>query len=195
MRAARGTELSWQPDGETVFLGLFNQEPCRSPGSRADIFGFNVHTGMLANSLKSGLLVGDIAAAANNRLLAVDSGCLGIFRNHNPKLKVFDLNTGKLIRDISYDDRGVRYRVSVSQNGTRALAYTGKMRAQVDWLDFAPFDTVLDETFSVWNLTDYSEIATSQNIKGLKSSEIRISPDGKFAVAYGRVSSIYELPQ
>jgi hypothetical protein len=52
----------------------------------------------------------------------------------------------------------------------------------------------VDETFSVWNLVNYEGIVTSQNIPGLRNSEIRLSSKGKYAVSYGKASFVYELP-
>jgi hypothetical protein len=53
---------------------------------------------------------------------------------------------------------------------------------------------VVDETFSVWSLANYEGIVTSQNIPGLKESELCLSSKGKYAVSYGKASFVYELP-
>jgi len=41
---------------------------------------------------------------------------------------------------------------------------------------------------------DYEGIVTSQNIPGLRRSEIRLSSRGNYAVSYGKASFVYELP-
>jgi hypothetical protein len=48
---------------------------------------------------------------------------MGVFTNRNPKLKVFDLITGKHLRDVSGRGAGVRYLVSASADGSRFLAF------------------------------------------------------------------------
>ena len=68
------------------------------------------------------------------------------------------------------------------------------MAVEFDWSDAVPYDKVIDETFSVWNLTNYEGIVTSQNIPGLKGSGLRLSSKGRYAVSYGKASFVYELP-
>jgi len=49
------------------------------------------------------------------------------------------------------------------------------MTRTFSWSDAVHYDAVVDEKFTVWNLTTYEEIMTSQNIPGLKASDIRLS--------------------
>jgi len=183
----------WNPDGKSVLIAIPNDTPCASPGKRADIFSFDANSGAVTKTVATGMLAGSIAATSDQRVLAVELGCLGTFKNRDPQLKVFDLKTGKHLRNISGPD-GVRYMVSTSAEGNRFLAFTGKMTRTFSWSDGIHYDAVVDEKFTVWNLSTYEEIVTSQNIPGLKDSDIRLSPKGKFAVAYGKASFVYELP-
>jgi hypothetical protein len=139
-------------------------------------------------------LAGSIAVNADSRVLAVDHGCLGVFKNRHPKLKIFDFATGKHLRSISAREASARYAVSTSADGSRFLAFTGKMAVEFDWSDAVAYDKVVDETFSVWSLANYQGIVTSQNIPGLKESELSLSSKGKYAVSYGKASFVYELP-
>ena len=183
----------WNPDGESILIAIPNEDPCSSPGYRPDVFAFDAKTGEVIKTLTSGLLTGSVAVSSDQRVLAADLNCLGVFKNHDPTLKVFDLQTGKHLRDVS-GPAGVRYRVSTSADGTRFLAFTGKMKVTFDWSDGVPYGQIVDEKFTVWNLGTYEEIATSQNIPGLKDSEIRLSAKGKYAISYGKASFVYELP-
>lgn len=187
-------ELTWSADGIILLVAIPNLPPCMSPGSLPDVFAFDVRAGAITQRFRTGLLAGSLAVAPDGRALVVDMNCLGVFANHHPKLKVFDLSTGKHLRDVSGRGFGVRYLVSASADGTRFLAFTGKMKAGYDWGDFVPYDKVVDETFSVWDLKNYEGIVTSQNIPGLRGSGLRISPKGGYAVSYGRASFVYELP-
>jgi WD40 repeat protein len=186
--------LTWHPNGKTLLLAIPNSIPCMSPGSNPDVFAFDVLTGAVKPEFTTGLLTGSVAVTSDGRVLAVDLNCLGVFTNHDPKLKVFDLATGKKLREVSGRGAGVRYLVSASADGRRFLAFTGKMKAKFDWGDLLPVDTVVDETFSVWDLKTFDGIATSQNIPGLKNSWLRISSNGAYAVSYGKASFVYELP-
>jgi len=63
-----------------------------------------------------------------------------------------------------------------------------------DWGDAVPRDHIIDETFSVWDSKGYAGIATSQNVKGLMRSSVRLSSHGRFVIVCGGVNAIYELP-
>jgi WD40 repeat protein len=186
--------LVWHPDGKLLLIAIPNEIPCGSPDNQPDVFAFDVQTGKIERKFTTGLLTGSVAVSSDNRVLAVDLNCLGVFKNHDPKLKVFDLTTGKNLRSISGRETGARYLVSASADGSRFLAFTGRMRVNFDWGDFVPYSVPADETFSVWNLANYEGVVTSQNIPGLKASGLRLSSKGKYAVSYGKASFVYELP-
>jgi WD40 repeat protein len=188
-------DLVWRSDGKLLFLAIPNETPCSAPSGQPDVFAFDVRTGAVAQRFTTGLLAGSVAIGTNSNVLAVDLNCLGVFKNHDPKLRVFDLTTGKHLRDVSGRGAGVRYWVSASADGSRFLAFTGKMKAKFDLSDGVPYDSSVDETFSVWNLKTYEGIVTSQNIPGLKNSVLRLSSKGRYAVSYGKASFVYELPQ
>lgn len=202
----RGHELAWHPNGDTLVLAIPNQTPCLSPTNEPDVFTFDVSSGKLKKQLTTGLLVGDIAVTADDRVLAVDADCMGILKDRGPRLRVFDLNSGKRLQEISGRGTGVRYAVSASRNGQRFLAFTGKLKAKFDWGDFVSYAAPVDKTFTVWNLSDYTGIVTSQDITGLVPSSLLISPQGHFALSYGGnsyeggthyaggSSYVYELP-
>ena len=101
--------------------------------------------------------------------------------------------------ELSGRGGGVRYEVSASRTGARAVADTGIVKAKFDWGDMIPFDAHVDSTFSVWNLKTYEGVATSQNlakeirrhVKGAGQVRLRMSPSGGFVL---KGSNIYELP-
>jgi WD40 repeat protein len=186
--------IAWHPNGESLLIAIPNEMPCSSPSSGPDIFAFDAQTGSVKEKFRTGLLTGNIAVSSDGRVLAVDLNCYRLFKNHDPKLKVFNLTTGKHLRSISARETGARYMVAASADGTRFLAYTGKMAAKFDWSDAVTYGVAVDETFSVWSLTNYEGIVTSQNISGLKESELRLSSKGRYAVSYGKASFVYELP-
>ncbi len=186
--------LVWDPDGKRVLTVIKSVFPCGPSGCPPDVYALDVQSGTLRPLVTTELLPGSIAVSADGRLLVVDANRLGVLTNRNPKLKVFDLASGKLLREIPGRGTGVRYKVGVSADGSRFIAFTGKMTTKFDWLDFVAFDVVVDETFSVWSLKDYAGIVTSQNIRGLRASEIRLSAKGTYAFSYGKASFVYELP-
>ncbi len=188
--------IAWHPNGKLLLLAIPNVSPCASPDSRPDVFAFDVATGAIKYKFTTGLLAGSIAVTADGRILAVDENCLGVFANHAPKLRVFDPTTGKKIREVSGRGTGVRYSVTSSADGSRFLAFTGKVKMQFDWGDGLPRDERIDNTFSVWNLSNYEGIVTSQNLPELNQYEygIRLSPKGGYATSIGSASFVYQLP-
>lgn len=193
------TAVAWTSDGHQLVVAVPNEVACNSPGSTPDVFAVQPLSGAIQQKLTTGLLVGDIAVTPDSRVLVVDRDCVGVFENHHPPLRVFDLRTGKKIKELTGWGGGVRYAISVSRNGGRAVADTGIVKARFDWGDMVPFDVQGDSTFSVWNLKNYEGLVTSQNLMQRMSGRfrvdgqvpLRISPNGGFVL---RGNSIYELP-
>jgi hypothetical protein len=185
--------VAWDQEGKLLLVAIPDEIPCGSPGSHPDVFAFDADSGTIKQKFRTGLTTGSVAVTGGH-VLAVDENCVRVFKNHNPDLRVFELATGKRIRELPGRGAGVRYVVSASANGNRFLAFTGIMNTHFDWLDAVPTDRTIDETFTVWNVADYSAVATSQNIPGLKSSDLRLSAKGAYAVSYGKASFVYELP-
>ncbi len=190
--------LQWEANGLRFVIAAPNSFPCMEPGNQPDLFVVDALTGAISVEMTTGLLVGGIAVTPDDRVWAVDFDCLGVFVNHAPKMKVFDLHTGKRLRELSGRGSGVRYAVSASGNGNRVAAYTGKMKAGFDWGDMVPFDEAIDRTFTVWNANSYEAILTSQDVTdprrqnmALLDPTLRISFKGGF-VLFGQ--NIYELP-
>jgi hypothetical protein len=173
--ASGATVQSWAMHGVAFGIARRRSLPfgCASPrvnsirpnGVSPDVFAFDVVTGAIKQKFTTGLLTGSIAVSADGRVLAVDENCLGVFANHDPKLRVFDLSTGKRIREVSGRGAGVRCSVSSSADGSRFLAFTGKVKMKFDWSDAVPQDVRVDGTFSAWNFSNYDGIVTSQNLR------------------------------
>ncbi len=190
--------VSWTSDGEHLVVAVPNVFPCGRPSDTPDVFVVDPAAGVIENKLSTGLLVGDVAVTADGRLFAVDYDCVGVFVDHDPKLRVFDLRTGKKVKELSGRGTGVRYAVSASRYGSRVAAYTGIVKARFDWGDMVPFDKRIDATFSVWNISNYEVLVTSQNLPERSSGRFRVagqiplrmSPKGGLVVQGG---AIYEL--
>ena len=196
---ARPRAITWSADGQRLVLAVPNGWACGNPGNEPDVFAVEPASGTITRKLTTGLLVGDIAVTPDGRVLAVDDDCVGVFRNHDPKLRVFDLYTGKKVKELSGRGGGVRYEVSAARTGDRAVADTGIVKARFDWGDMVPFDFYVDSTFSVWNIKTYERVATSQNLangerrhfNAREQMRLRMSPNGGFVL---KGANIYELP-
>lgn len=190
--------LRWTSDGEHLVVAA-PDHPCGRPGNTPDVFVVNPSSGVVERKLSTGLLVGDIAVTADGRLFAVDYDCADFFTNRAPKLRVFDLHTGKKIRELPGRGTGVRYAVSVSQNGNRLAAYTGIRKQADDWASLEVYEKNIDSTFTVWNATNYDVLVTSQNVAASTLGPIlvgnriplRMSSKGGLVLMGG---AIYEVP-
>jgi WD40 repeat protein len=196
---ARPRTITWSADGQRLVLAVPNGWECGNPGNEPDVFAVEPASGTITRKLTTGLLVGDIALTPDGRVLAVDDDCVGVFRNHDPKLRVFDLYTGKKVKELSGRGGGVRYEVSASRTGDRAVADTGIVKARFDWGDMVSLDVHVDSTFSAWNIKTYEGVTTSQNLAngvrryfdGRAQVRLRMSPNGGFVL---KGANIYELP-
>ena len=190
--------VGWTSDGNRLVAAVPNVFPCERPSDVPDVFVLDPISGAIEDKLSTGLLIGDAAVTADDRLLAVDNGCVGVFVNHDPKLRVFDLRTGKKVKELSGRGTGVRYAASAPRSGNRIAAYTGIVKAGFDWGDMVPFDKHIDSTFSVWDLSNYELLVTSQNLSERTSGRFRVagqlplrmSPKGGFVL---QGEAIYEL--
>lgn len=194
------TAISWTNDGEHLVVAEPNTFACSRPFNLPDVFEVNPHSGSIEKKLTTGLLVGDVAVTPDGRVFAVDFDCVGVFANHDPKLRIFDLQTGKKLKELPGRGTGVRYEVSVSRNGSRIAAYTGLVKTAFDWGDMVANDKLIDKTFTVWNSTTYEMLVTSQMLPSKRgyprfrtAGEIplRMSPRGNFVL---QGQTIYELP-
>src|SRR5262249_40131763 len=151
--------------GTELILAVPDTFPCTSSSNHADIFVADATSGAIRTKWKSGISVGDLAVTTDSRVWAVDSRNFGAVKNHDPKMRVFDLNTGKQLKDLPGRDSGVRYAVAASRSGDRIAAYTSKMKTVVDWLDGTSFPAAVDVTFSIWNSASFEGLMTSQDLR------------------------------
>ena len=186
--------LHWHPNGEMLIVAIPNATSCGSGSHQPDIFAFDVKTGAINYKLASGIDTPRVAVTSDNRVLVVEGQCAGPFSHNQAKLRVFDLISGRRLHDGSADIQGVGESVSASADGKRFLASTGQVAKKFNWGDLY-FDYVdVDRKFSVWNLTTYSGIVTSQDIPALNESTLALSHSGRFVLALGKASFIFELP-
>jgi WD40 repeat protein len=186
--------LHWHPNGEMLIVAIPNATSCRSANHEPDIFAFDIKTGTIKYELTSGINTPRVAVTSDNRVLVVEGRCAGLFSHNQAKLRVFDLTSGRRLHDGSADILGVGESVSASADGKRFLASTGQVAKKFDWGD-GYFDYVdVDRKFFVWNLTTYSGIVTSQNIPALNESRLELNHSGRYALALGKASFIFELP-
>jgi hypothetical protein len=186
--------LHWHPNGKLILIAIPNAISCQSSHHEADVFAFDVLTGTIKYKLTTGMPYPRIAVSSDSRVFAANGGCTEFGANIRSKLKVFDLTSGKHLLDVSGNGTSVGYSISTSADGTRFAAFTGNVKKKFDWGDLVSDYVLVDRKFSIWSLTNYEGIVTSQNIPDLNPDEIRLSWKGRFAVSSGNASFVYQLP-
>jgi hypothetical protein len=186
--------LKWHPNGTLILIPIPNSQPCRYATHQPDVLAFDIKSGDLRYQLTTGLQISNIAVTPDSRVLAVQRGCFQLSNGAGRPLEVFDLSTRKHLQNVSGRATGVLYSVSISADGSRFIAFTGNVRRKYDFLDATSYGVTVDETFSVWNLTNYDGIVTSQNVPGLRDSDLKLSSSGKYAVSTGKAAFVFALP-
>jgi len=194
--------IAWDLNSQTVYLAAPSSVPCLAPRGTHDVFGFDARTGAITAAFTTGLLVGDIAVTPGELLLAVDANCVGVHSNRNPKLVVFDLKRNNLTREVRAEKTGIRYKVSVSRNGQRAVAWTSDVRCRFDWCDMVSYGCTADPMFTVWRLPDFSVVVSSPKlfVRGRiiapdqEAVALRMGSTGHYLLVYGTSGLVFELP-
>lgn len=193
--SASSNGLHWHPNGRFIIVAIPNAKSCQSSTHQPDIFGFDAETGATRYRLTSGMDSPRVIVTPDSRVLAVPGPCVHNFSHNHSKLKVFDLISAKHLHDGSSRVTGVGYSISASADGKRFLAFTGEVRKKFDWGDAYFYYVDVDRKFSVWSLTEYAGIVTSQDVPNLEVTELRLSPNGRYAVSCGKASFIFDLPK
>lgn len=187
--------LHWHPNGRLIVTAIPNAKSCQPLNHDPDIFGFDVETGATKYRVTSGMDSPQVIITSDNRVLAIRGACSGKFSHNHDTLKVFDLISGKRLHDGSSRVTGVGERIVGSADGKRFLALTGRVGRKFNLGD-ADFDLVdVDQKFSVWSLTDYKGIVTSQDVPNLAFSKLRLSANGHYAISYGKASFVFDLQE
>jgi hypothetical protein len=191
--------LQWDVNGQQFILVVDTGNQIPSPNQDPDLLVIDALSGAERFLLNTGMAAGGIAITPGDRGWVVDRAERGVFTNHTPKMKVFDLRTGKQLRKLEGHGSGVRYVVSASRNGNRVVAFTGTVKTKLNGFDAGSFDRVVDLSFSVWDANSYEGIVTSQTLPAPQQYNaldptggmLRISSKGGL-VLFG--PNIYELP-
>ncbi|MHB8412966.1 MAG: WD40 repeat domain-containing protein [Candidatus Acidiferrales bacterium] len=178
--------ISIDPEGRQVAisLGLF------SPGERLlrskerNVLILNVDSGKIGTAINTGYIAGGICFASSGTLLTVS---LNPEQRYFPKdtLKIWNAQTGKLMRQIASPPGGIHDSVAVSANGRVALAYIGLEKKDSHWWQETDYVTVY-QRFRLWDLDTGRVIATSPDILPIVpgNPNFRLSPRGDVVVIY-----------
>ncbi len=152
------------------------------PKNIANLQLFDTNSGKMMLEVKTGHLPGGVSFIGEHRVATADVILPGIFGQ--AKIKIWDANTGQLVKELADPKLGARRRVAASSDGTVVLGYmpheqvTGERAAQ----------TTSEQRFRLWDAKTYDVIATSPPILPIRSfheaPQIELSANGRAVLVW-----------
>lgn len=192
--------IAIDPSGKKVAisLGVLTPEGQSLPFGERNVRILDVDSGEATATINTGYPTGAVRFAAGDplALLTVAEEDPGKDAQRD-SIKLWNANTGALIREITSRPRGIRYYLDVSADGRVALAYTGYDRCGFFLLGMESGCSTINERFRLWDLSTGKVIASSSKssmfeVMGLTppgdlsrgSDRLRLSPRGDIALVY-----------
>jgi WD40 repeat protein len=173
-----GASMTFSPDGNKIAVAEPERDEDWRTSEGPDVVIFELNTESVKLRLNTGP---DTTATAvfldNDHLLTAP-----MWQKRHMKrgsIKFWDINTGKLTREISDAPAGIHDYVDVSKDGRILLGYTGLNK------NAGHFMKSVTQGFRIWELPSGKVVADSPEILPLTVDrpQFRLSPDGKTIVA------------
>ncbi|MGH9710186.1 MAG: WD40 repeat domain-containing protein, partial [Candidatus Acidiferrales bacterium] len=176
--------ISIDPEGSRVAISLLPFSPGERPlPSRVrNVFIYDVYSGEIASEFNTGYLAAEVRFVGSDTVATV-SAEVGLGAHKKDGIRLLDVKTGRLLREILSPPTGVRYHLEVSGNGKTALGYVAKEVNHWWWFDPASVVTEY-ERFRLWDLATGSVMATSPDLPSMITSHFALSPNGKVVLIY-----------
>lgn len=152
--------LSWSPDGKELAVTLLPLDTSENtlPPDVRNLYILDVGSGVQVRAINTGHPARGVAFASPDAVLTVSMNpALGPARKDT--IRIWDVKTGELLREVSSPPDGVRAEVEVSADRRVALGYTHKARSYPgNDLD------VVEEGFRLWDSESWNAVFTSPHI-------------------------------
>ena len=190
--------LAWSPDGTMLVFMWLPVHPGESlPAEVRNARIIEVASGHEVCSFNTGYVAGPIEFLS-------DSVVITASKNPDPRhfsddtIKFWDVKTGRLLRQITSPDTGVRNAISVSSDGRRIMGYTGKERYD----ELTHDNQVLEQRFRIWDSETGQVLVTSPAIlpkEFIYGLRLRLSAKGDVGLVWGSNGkvppTVYEVPK
>lgn len=189
--------VSMDPKGARVAISLLPFSPGERPlpSKERNVFTYDVNSGEITSEFSTGYLAAEVRFVGNDTLATV-SAETGLGGHKKDGIRLWDVKTGRLLREILSPPTGVRYHLEVSEDGKTALGYVAKEVNHWWWLDPASVITEYAR-FRLWDLATGGVIATSPDLPNTTGSDLALSPKGDVVLVYdvatGGALVFYEL--
>jgi len=171
--------LAWSPDGVQVAITLFPFEGMSSTINFADVRIAAVGR-QDPLSINTDYSAGDAVFVGNAKVLTV-SAMPAFGSSRKASLRLWDIQNGKLEREIPSAPDGVHYHLQISQDGRVVLGYVGKDRRNENFVD------TVEQRFQLWDASSWDVVFTSPPIRGpLDARDMRfaLSPTGNLILVW-----------
>jgi WD40 repeat protein len=139
----------------------------------------DVQIGKTITAVNTNYVAGPVVFGPNNTLLtaSINDDRKGYSLD---TIKVWDVSSGTLLREIENPHGGIHYRLNFSSDGKLLLGYTGTEKSVEN------FVTIDTQQFQIWDFTSGHLVAGSPTFGPNKDTvpEMRISPDGNHVVVW-----------
>ena len=169
-----GYSVSFSPNATKIAIAM----PQARRGSDLIVLDINSNRPVLRLTDKAEP-VARAVFATNDALLTVSEWQFGHMKRGS--IKFWDVNSGKVMRQITGPPDGVHYYLDLSRGGEHLLGYVGAEK-RVEY-----FSKSVDQRFRIWELPSGKVVATSPDIARPNQSELpklRLSPNGNNVIVY-----------
>lgn len=156
--------ISIDPRGHLVAVSLL----LFSPGERLlrskerNVLIFDIDSGKTTTAINTGYIAGAIAFASSEALLTVSLNPEQRYFSKDT-LKIWNLRTGSLIRQISSPPGGIHDSVGVSADGRIGFGYVGLEKKDNHWWQETDYK-IIYQRLRLWDLATGNVIATTPDI-------------------------------
>jgi WD40 repeat protein len=158
-----------------------------------NIFVYDIDSGLEVTSIKAGYLVSAVRLAGNGTLLSVSGDDT---HNNRDPLRIWDIHTGKLVREITNSQEGIHHALEVSADGRIAVASIGLEQYKAPFLWMEGVSVHKNDRLRLWDLSTGKVLATTPFLHTVLAGAplFRLSPDGTLLVVNnGGALSIFKL--
>ncbi len=196
-----GARMAWSPDGKRLAISLLPFLPGQRKLTKDDknLEVVDVASGKILEQLNTGYLAGPVAYAGDSKLLTATAEMAWMLPAGSHSIKVWDLATGRMLRQIQAPPMGVRGSLEVSADGHRVLGYIGAEESAGPVGDPESSFDIFEQRFRIWALPSGRVLATSPALpKASKRAQLRTSAKGNAVLVYWKYPDnpilIYEVP-